>query len=221
MADPPWTPPPSGHRALADRLADTEVEPDSETVIHRRTAPPAPPRGSSRTWLVVAIAVASLAVVAASGASYVAYDNKNRADDWEARAFRLERNTEQLNGLLVERSTQLNERTSELNKLARTVERQQSALTRSESDVESLTRRQQQLAAEKAAVEDERATLQLQASTLDVVASAFVDCKDGLVQLLNYVLAEDFASAGAIVDGVSSDCDLAEASLSDYRARYG
>ena len=161
------------------------------------------------------------ALVVAGGASYLAYDNLERADDWEARAFRLERNTEQLNGLLTERSTQLNERTSELNRLAATVARQQSALSRSESDVASLTERQRRLAAEKARVEDERAQLQVQASALDEVASAFVGCKDGLVELLGYVLDDDFASANVIVDRVSTDCDYAESSLASYRARYG
>src|SRR5687767_3724292 len=139
MADPPWTPPPSGHRALADRLGGAAVDPDSETVVHRRPAPPTSSRGNSRGWL---LATAIAALVVAAGAGYVAYDNKNRAADWEARAFRLERNTEQLNGLLVERSTQLNERTRELNAIASKVTRQQNALTRSESDVETLSDRQ-------------------------------------------------------------------------------
>lgn len=222
MADPPWTPPPSGHRALSDRLA--EADSDAPTVVQapRRPVPTAPvARTRAPWWAILAVLLAIAALIVAGGASYLAYDNLQRADDWEARAFRLERNTEQLNGLLSERSTQLNERTSELNTLAATVARQQSALSRSESDVASLTERQQRLAAEKARVEDERAQLQIQASALDGVASAFVDCKDGLVELLGYVLDDDFASAGVIVDRVSADCDYAENSLASYRARYG
>jgi septal ring factor EnvC (AmiA/AmiB activator) len=222
MADPPWTPPPSGHRALADRLADAEVDPDSETVIHRRPAPPTRSRGNSRGWLlVVAFAVAVAALLVAAGAAYVAYDNENRAADWEARAFRLERNTEQLNGLLVERSTQLNERTRELNAIASKVTRQQNALARSESDVETLSDRQRELAAEKAAVEDSRASLAVQSAALEDVASSLLACNSGLFELFGYVVNGDRSSADTIVDTVSADCDLAESQFADYRARYG
>ena len=137
------------------------------------------------------MAIAIALALALAGAMALAFSNKSRADRWEDRAFTLERNTEQLNGLLIERSTQLNERTRELNQLAAKVERQQSALTRSESDVASLTRRQRALAAEKAEVEDSRAALQLQSRALNSVATAFVACKDGLVSLLGYVVEGD------------------------------
>jgi hypothetical protein len=66
MADPPWTPPQSGHRALADRLAGAEVDPDSETVLAPRPASPAPSRGGRSKWpLVVAILVAVAALLVA------------------------------------------------------------------------------------------------------------------------------------------------------------
>ena len=167
------------------------------------------------------IAIAALAVVVAAGSAYIAWDNKSRAERWEERAFTLERNTEQLNGLLVERSTQLNERTRELNGLAAKVQRQQSALTRSESDVASLSRRQRELAAEKARVEDDRAALQVQSRVLNSVANAFVACKDGLVALLGYVVQGDQTSASAVVDRVGADCSRAETLLLDYRSRFG
>jgi len=221
MADPPWTPPPSGPRALAERLAAAEHDsaaPDAATP-RQQPPPPAPPRG--RGWLLVAVIVALVATVVGAGSAYVAWDNRNRAGDWEERAFRLERNTEQLNGLLVERSTQLNERTRELNKLAATVTRQQNALTRSESDVESLSDRQRELAAEKARVEDSRAALAIQSGALEAVAGELVDCNAGLFQLFGFLVNGDRASADAIVDDVSLDCQRAESSLGEYRTRYG
>ena len=175
----------------------------------------------SSWWLWGAVAIALLALAFASGAAYLAYENEARADDWEQRAFQLERNTEQLNGLLSERSTQLNERTRELNKLAATVTRQQNALTRSESDVESLSQRQRELAAEKARVEDSRAALAQQSSALEGVADALVVCNAGLFQLFGFVANGDQASADAIVSDVSADCEQAERVLGAYRALYG
>ena len=222
MDDPgagPWTPPPSGHRALSERLSGAEPEPRPPRPPVARPQPRAPSRG--RGPLIAAILVAVALALALAGVAYLAYSNKTRADDWEAIAFRLERNTEQLNGLLTERSTQLSERTQELNRLAATVTRQQNALTRSESDVESLSQRQRELAAEKAAVEDSRAALSIQSTALEAVATAFVDCKDGLVELLGYVIEENNAAASQIVAGVGADCSAAEAGLAGYRARYG
>jgi septal ring factor EnvC (AmiA/AmiB activator) len=220
MADAPWTPPPSGHRALADRLGDAKAEPDPRETITRRAAPQPPPaRGRGRLILAILVALAAVAVAAAS--TYVAWDNKNRAAQWEERAFRLERNTEQLNGLLVERSTQLNERTRELNTLGGKVARQQDALVRSESDVETLSDRQRELAAEKAAVEDSRAELEVQSAALERVADALVRCNAGLFQLFAYLVNGDRDAADAIVDGVSSDCRVAESRFGEYRFRYG
>jgi septal ring factor EnvC (AmiA/AmiB activator) len=172
-------------------------------------------------WAILAVLLAVAAIVVASGAAYLAYDNLNRAEDWEARAFRLERNTEQLNGLLAERSTQLNERTRELNRIAGKVTRQQNALAESESDVQTLSQRQRELAAEKAAVEDDRATLAVQAAALEDVADALVRCNGGLFQLFGYLVEGNQASADTIVDSVSADCAAAESQFAEYRFRYG
>lgn len=219
MADPPWTPPPSGSRALADRLAGADPAAEPETATPPRAA--SQPANRRPIWPILAVAVALASLVVAAGATYIAYDNKSRAEDWEARVFRLERNTEQLNGLLVERSTQLNERTRELNQLAATVTRQQNALVRSESDVETLSDRQRELAAEKAAVEDSRAALAQQSTVLEGVADTLVACNAGLFELFEYVVAGDRSSADAIVDDVSASCALAESRLAAYRAQYG
>jgi hypothetical protein len=172
-------------------------------------------------WAIFAMLLGLAAIVVASAASWLAYDNMQRADDWEARAFRLERNTEQLNGLLAERSTQLNERTRELNRIAGKVTRQQNALAESELDVQTLSKRQRELAAEKAAVEDSRADLEVQATALENVADALVACNGGLFQLFGYLVAGDRAAADAIVDSVSADCAAAESRFADYRLRYG
>jgi septal ring factor EnvC (AmiA/AmiB activator) len=213
--------PPSENRALAERLSGLEHE---EPVLTRPAVARPLPRTRRRDsrWLLALVAAVVLVLVAAlAGVTALAFSNKSRADDWEERAFTLERQTEQLNGLLVERSTQLNERTRELNQLATKVERQQNALTRSESDVASLTRRQRELAAEKAEVEDSSAALRLQSRVLSSVATAFVACKDGLVSLLGDVIEGDQASASAVVDRVGADCSRAENLLLDYRSRFG
>lgn len=214
----PWMPA-SGNRALSERLAGAEPEPPAPRAPVRRPAPSA--RSGGRGWLIAAILVALALALALAGVAAVAYSNKSRADRWQERAFRLERNTEQLNGLLIERSTQLSERTRELNRLAAKVTQQQNALSRSESDVASLSRRQRELAAEKARVEDSRAALAVQSTALESVATAFVECKDGLVALLGYVIDEDNLSASRIVDSVAADCSAAESGLASYRARYG
>lgn len=217
MAEPPWTPPPSGSRALADRLAD--AEPAREVASRRPSPPVRRPRGPA--WPIVAALIAAAAVVVAAGSAYIAWDNKSRAERWEDRAFDLERNTEQLNGLLVERSTQLNERTQELNVLAGKVTRQQNALVRSESDVEALSERQRKLAAEKAAVEDSRAALAVQSAALEGVADALLRCNAGLGELFGYLVDGERGAADAIVDGVASNCQLAESRFAEYRFRYG
>jgi hypothetical protein len=220
MADPSWTPPPSGSRALADRLAD--ADPGTTAPQHTVRQPAVEPsRRRGTGWLIAALVVAGVAVIVAAASVYVAYDNANRAEGWEDRVFRLERNAEVLNGLLVERSTQLNERTRELNRVAATVTRQQNALVRSESDVESLTDRQRELAAEKAAVEDSRAALALQSRELEQVADTLVSCNTGLLELFGYVIDGDRVSADAIVDAVSESCANAESRLAGYRSRYG
>ena len=218
----PWMPP-SGNRALAERLSgvepgDAPTEPLTPRPVYSRVQP----RSSNRfVWRVLTLLLVLGLIAALAGVTALAYSNKSRADDWEDRAFTLERHTEQLNGLLIERSTQLNERTRELNGLAAKVTRQQSALTQSESDVASLSRRQRELAAEKARVEDDRAALQVQSRELNSVANAFVACKDGLVALLGYVVQGDQSSASAVVDEVGADCSRAESLLLGYRSRFG
>jgi chromosome segregation ATPase len=187
----------------------------------------ASPRHGRRV-LVVALGLVLLLLAAAGGvAGYLAWENKSRADRWEARAAELERNVSSLNEVLVERSEALNERTEELNAMAATVRRAERAVTRSEADVRALERRQRELADEKAQVEDARAQLALQreeladrALALRRIADALVTCNSGLVQLVNYVLAEDFAAADAIYEGTNADCQAAEDELSAYNAAY-
>ena len=140
---------------------------------------------------------------------------------------RSSRNVSSLNEVLVERSEALNERTEELNAMAATVRRADRAIARSEADVRALERRQRELADEKAQVEDARAQLALEreevadrALALSGVADALVTCNNGLVQLVNYVLAEDFAAADAIYESTNADCQAADDELSAYNAAY-
>ena len=197
---------------------------------------PTGPSPRRRRVLVGALALAVVfAVGAAAGAGYLAYENRDRADRWQARAADLERQVESLNDVLVERSQTLNERTEELNEMAAKVRRAERAVARSEADVLALERRQRQLANEKAQVEDARAALALERDQLEGQASslaeerealagvavAFITCKNGLEELLDHVLAEDFGAASAVSGQIGTDCDTAESELDAYIADYG
>jgi hypothetical protein len=167
--------------------------------------------GISQALLLTAIGVVG----------YLAWTNYDRAEQWQRRAETLERNAHSLNDILIERSETLNERTRDLNEMAAIVRASSRALRRSEADVVSLAKRQRELAAEKARVEDARAQLAVEAAAVTDVASAFIDCKDGLVDLLGYVSNEDYSSANYYWQSVSDDCDHAEYSLSGYLTTYG
>lgn len=203
-------------RALAERIAAA-----TESTVPATADDLQKPKSRGRLVLILAIVAVTLLLSGTLGVTgYLAVTNKSRADRWQERSTVLERNVSQLNSLLVDRSNRLNSRTGELNRMAIKVRRQESALNRSEADVSSLERRQRELADEKAQVEDSRAQLAVQAATLENVADAFIDCKTGLVDLLGYVLDEDYFSANAVISGVVSDCQYAESALSGYNANY-
>jgi hypothetical protein len=210
-------------RALAERIgsAPTSAEPPSAPAPGA-FEPRAEPSRRRPARIVVPVAATVVALlVALGGSSYLAVSNKSRADRWQERSRVLERNVDELNRLLLDRSDALNSRTSELNRMAAKVRKQESALNQSEADVSSLAARQRALANEKAQVEDSRAQLVVQTAAIETVAQEMTACKDGLAQLLGYVLDQDYSSASSIVYGVRSDCDSAESALSDYSATYG
>lgn len=184
----------------------------------------AAPTGSPwRKRLIVAGIVLAflLLAVAGAGAGYLAFTNEERADRWQARAAVLDENVEALSEVVLERTEDLNERTEELNGMAAKVQRAETAIARSEADVRALERRQRRLADEKAQVEDARARLAVEREALSDVASSFVSCKDGLVELLNYFAIDDFYAADAAYGRVASDCENAEQTLASYAATYG
>jgi hypothetical protein len=171
-------------------------------------------------WAAAALAVLLLATgVGVLG--YLTWSNYERADRWRDRSLTLQRNVRSLNELLVVRSRSLNARTRELNAMAAKVRRTNNALLRSEQDVTSLARRQRELANEKAQVEDARAELAAESAKLGAVADAFIDCKNGLVEVLEYVAVDDYASLEYVIPEVRDDCQSAEFQLSDYNAVYG
>lgn len=181
-------------------------------------------RGASlRRRLLFGGLVLAFLLLAGAGATagYLAWTNKARADDWQARAARLEDNVEALDDVVLARTKDLNERTEDLNRMAAKVQQAEQAIARSEKDVRSLERRQRQLASEKAEVEDARAALALEAAAIEDVASAYIDCKNGLTELLNYVLAEDYLTAGTIAGRVDAECLTAERTLESYLTAYG
>jgi septal ring factor EnvC (AmiA/AmiB activator) len=166
-------------------------------------------------WSAVCLAFAFMAALA-----FLAWTNKARADDWEARAAELAATAERLDETLDDRTIELNERTEDLNDLAEKVTAAEEAISRSEADVKRLERRQRQLASEKANVEDARAALALQTAAIEGVASAYLDCTNGLTELLTHVLAENYGAATVIVGRVEADCSGAESSLDAYLATY-
>ena len=212
---------PRGHGEAADGWPGSEEPalPEFET--------PAPSASDARalSWRRLEIAALVFLQVALVGGlfavGYVAWTNHDRADRWQERAVTLERNAAALNRYLIARTELLNERTRQLNETAAKVEEAQQALRRSESDVATLARRQRELANEKAQVEDARATLAAQASDLEDVAAAYVDCKDGLVDLLSFLVDGDTGSAGSSADSVASDCEYADDALATYLSSYG
>lgn len=187
--------------------------------------PPAGGRQGVSRWIVLTLAVFLLAAVA--GIGYFAWENRDRADEWQERAETLEKQADRLNLLLVARSDELNERTELANELAEKLAGARAAFARSESDVVALERRQRELANEKAQVEDQRAALALEAerlaeqrSALEDIASAYVTCKDEVIDLVNAATREDYAYFNSRVDGVNADCQYADALADDYTATY-
>lgn len=179
-------------------------------------------RAGRAQWLrFVLIGTVLALVILGSSAGYLAWSNKARADDWEARSEQLENTAAELDRSLDSRTKTLNERTVELNGLAEKVADAEVAIERSEADVKRLERRQRQLAAEKADVEDAEAALALQTNAIEGVAAAYVRCKGGLTTLLQYVLAEDYLNASVIAPSVESDCSNADSALQSYLADYG
>jgi uncharacterized protein HemX len=195
------------------------VEPGEKTALVPSQEAPVQVRRSLRR---LALPVALLVLIALiAGLGYLAWSNYDRAQRWQTRAATLERNATALNDLLVRRSAALNARTRELNAMAAKVRSATVSLRRSEQDVASLAKRQRELSNEKAQVEDERAQLAAESSALSSVASSFIDCKDGLVGVIEYIAADDYDSASYYWPDVSGDCQLAEDELANYNASYG
>jgi len=212
---------PRGHGEAADGWSCSEEPtlPEFETPAPRATRAQALSR---RRLEIAGLALLQVALVGGLLAvGYIAWTNHDRAERWQERAVMLERNAAELNRYLVARTELLNERTRQLNETAARVEEAQRALRRSESDVATLARRQRELANEKAQVEDARAELAAQASDLEDVAAAYVDCKDGLVDLLSFLVDGDTGSAGSSADSVADDCEYADDALATYLSSYG
>lgn len=217
-ADSPTDLPPAPQPATARPV----VEPATAPASAAQPASTSATQGKARKWLlrtgVGFVLVAALAGAVMGG--NIAHTNKARADRWASRAHELDRQVGVLNSVVLSRTQSLDARTRELNRMAIKVRNQQSALKRSQADVAGLSRRQRELANEKAQVEDARAQLAVQASAVEDVAQAFIDCKSGLLELLSYVLDEQYLSAQSLAGRVGSDCRYAESLLADYNASY-
>jgi septal ring factor EnvC (AmiA/AmiB activator) len=211
--------------ADSEYMSDLEQRPtDAGPLVGELGLPEERHRGSPtlRRYLVGGlIALLFLLVVASGIVGYLAWTNKTRADDWQARAAELQADVDQLETTLDERTAILNERTDDVNNLASKVADAERAIERSEDDVKRLERRQRQLAAEKARVEDARAALALQTAAIEDVASAYIDCKSGLTEAIGYIAAQNYYALNAIASRVDADCAAADSALQNYVANYG
>ena len=201
-----------------DQLGDTDSHPSRPAPVDTAQS-----RQPWRKRVLLGGLVLCFLLLAGAGAvaGYLAFTNKERADLWEARAAELEGEVAALEGLVAERTDDLNERTEDLNAMAAKIVQAERAIARSEADVSSLEQRQRLLANEKAQVEDARAALALQASAMEDVASAFIECNDGLVEYLGYIVEEDYLSASSEYDRISGYCQDADDRLAGYLAGQG
>jgi septal ring factor EnvC (AmiA/AmiB activator) len=166
---------------------------------------------------------ATLAVVVLGGFGLLAvavHQNRDRAEGWRQRAIGAEEIVEGQRVVIAQRSRELNRRTTQVNALTEKVRATRTALRRSEGDVSELARRQRALANEKARVEDERRQLEAQQAALTGVASDFLACNNGLVDVLGAVLDEDWSWVSIYGRSRLSSCTEASASLDSYRQRF-
>jgi DNA-binding transcriptional MerR regulator len=176
--------------------------------------PTVPSKRRMRRREKVFIALIVLLLLAVGGVGTIAYLNGDRATDWQTRAETLQADVEQLNGIVVRRTDELNRRVLQLNTTGVKLKQTQSALRRSESDVTDLSARQRKLANEKAQLEDQKAALER-------VSSDMADCTDQLVQLVGWLANEDWYSVQAYVNDVADTCGNAQAGLESYQSTYG
>ena len=174
-----------------------------------------------RLWRILAIALALAALAAVGALGWATKTNNDRAERWRQRTIAAEEVVEGQRIVIGQRSQELNRRTTQVNRLAAKLRATRAALQRSEGDVSSLSRRQRELANEKARVEDERRQLQAQQAALTTVASAFIDCNEGLFDVLDAVLDEDWSWVSLYVRDRLSPCSDAEARLDSYLERFG
>ena len=202
----------------SDQLGDADANPSRPAPVGTtRSRPP------WRKRLLLGGLVLCFLLLAGAGAAagYLAFTNKERADLWEARAVDLEGDVAALERVVAERTDDLNERTDDLNAMAAKIVQAERTIARSEADVRSLEQRQRRLANEKAQVEDARAALALQASAMEDVAGAFIECNDGLVEYLGYIVEEDYVSASSEYGRINGYCQDAEDRLAQYLATQG
>ena len=147
--------------------------------------------------------------------------NRDRAEGWRQRAIAAAEIVEGQRVVIGQRSRALNQRTTQVNTLTAKVRTTRTALRRSEGDVTQLARRQRQLANEKARVEDQRRQLEAQQAALTGVASGFLACNNGLVDVLGAVLDENWSWVSIYGRSRLSSCTEASASLDSYRQRFG
>jgi hypothetical protein len=153
------------------------------------TLPPPPPPGATpqapvatrRRWPLVVALVVSLVAAAAGGA--VAWQQREVAAEWRARAITMERGRDDARGRVEALQRQLDEASA--------------TLSISESDVAQLEARIRELADEKAQAEDTATTVQVERDVfvqLSTTVAGAVEALDGCVTQL-FSLLEDSVQA--------------------------
>ncbi|MFM7067824.1 MAG: hypothetical protein ACKOYM_00030 [Actinomycetes bacterium] len=90
-----------------------------------------------------------------------------------------------------------------------------------EAKVKELTTRVSELGNEKAKVQDERNAAQELSRLGAQAASAMVDCRDRLVDIIGYIVDEYYATASAALDVATPVCQSANSAIRAFQAAAG
>lgn len=206
------TPPDPWHDAL-DRWTTQDLSALTQPLEgagagHAQTPSPPPRRTFALTTpRVIALSVAAAVMLGAAGAGgFLAYKNRERADDWRDRSVALQ-------DLVAERTKALNRQTARLNVASTTLRKARASITRSEKDVTQLELRQRELANEKAQIEDQR-------GQLEVVTGSLGTCNTGLREVIDAIGAGVDLSTVDLTP-LAQTCQRADGALQTYLEAFG
>jgi hypothetical protein len=181
-------------------------------------APPADERRRVRWRLIAGVSV-GLAVVAIVGAASIVasreHDSAKRnaasASLWRGRA-------DTVRATLLTTRTQLDAARAQIGDTNTRLQGAQRSIRRLERRQRTLVNEKDQIADQRLALEQERKRLQAQSTSLLNVANGFIECSNGMSQLVQALAVNDVEWASANYPSISSSCDSAKATLDAYNA---